>query len=337
MTLHALDTSPRGTAVAVPPSGGSPSGRRSHRPRADCTADSAGGLTFDVRLSEETAKEAVATDAPGHAAVLLRLRHHHGPDASLRLPLTRAAAGGGRLRATLPSTVRLREGRWDAYLALADEEPQRLLPGVHDLRSIVDGVPFDAHAGLAVRIPYTTKHGHLTVRAWLRRPHAEAGALRVEDSAIVLEGRLYGAQLSATACLEAHPRDSAALPVRAPVRVECEERSRRTTAPEYGADGRRPERGFAAELPFSALLPGHRVWDLWLRPSAEEEPVRLARILDDVPDKKRIFSYPSRRVATPGVAVHLVRPYYTVNNNLSVRVSYEGPVQEDAAEPASAA
>jgi hypothetical protein len=63
------------------------------------------------------------------------------------------------------------------------------------------------------------------------------------------------------------------------------------------------------------------VWNLWLRPSQHEEPVRLARILDDVPDKKHIFSYPPQRVTGPDGAACTVRPYYTLDNDLSVRVS----------------
>ncbi|MBO8191571.1 hypothetical protein ITI46_07675 [Streptomyces oryzae] len=327
MSGPSLDAPVRTTAAAPPPNASSPHGRTPHRLRADCTTHGDGSLTFDVRLSDETGKKAAAPEADEHAAVLLRLRHHHGPDASLSLPLTPAATDGG-LRATLPATTWLREGRWDAYLAQGDEEPQRLLPGVHDLRSLLGGAHVDARAWLGVRIPYTTKHGNLTIRTWVRRPHAEAGTLRIDDATIALHGTLYGAQLSATACLEARPRDSAAPPVRIPVRPAQEEHSGRETAPQHTPGPHHPQHGFAAELPFTALLPGHRIWDLWLRPSADEEPVRVARILDDIPDKKHVFSYPSRHVASPDGTAHAVRPYYTVNNNLSVRVSYEAAKQE---------
>ena len=324
MTQHCLDTPALDLAVAAPPQVSSSFVRRVHHARADCVADSAGGLTFEVRLFDENGREFGAPEVPEAAAVLLRLRQQHGPDAALRLPLTRAAAGN-RLRATLAGTALLREGRWDAYLILADEEPRRLLPGVHDLRSLANHVTFHAHAWLGVRIPYTTKHGNLTVRTWLRRPHAEAGALDMGDSAIGLRGRLYGARLTATARLEAHPRDPALSPVYVPVRPDSEEHPGRETAPGYGADGQPPVRDFAAELPLESLLPGGRVWDLWLRPAEGEEPVRLARILDDVLDKKQVFRYPAQRVVGSGGSVHSARPYYTVNNNLSVDVSYEGP------------
>lgn len=127
-------------------------------PGADCIADSAGGLTFDI------------TDpGPGAAAgdTHLVLRHRDGVR-EVRLPLTPAA--DGRLRAALPSSVELPEGRWDAYAQVADGEPQRLAPGLNDLRSLVDRVPSGARGHVAVRIPYGTKHGNLSVRSWLRAP-----------------------------------------------------------------------------------------------------------------------------------------------------------------------
>ncbi|MDX6362250.1 MAG: hypothetical protein QOC85_1253, partial [Streptomyces sp.] len=65
-------------------------------PRADCIADSAGGLTFDI----------TETGEPGDALLVLRRREGHE---EVSLPLTPAA--DGRLRAALPSSVALPEGR----------------------------------------------------------------------------------------------------------------------------------------------------------------------------------------------------------------------------------
>ncbi|NDZ84894.1 hypothetical protein G3I23_04795, partial [Streptomyces sp. SID10115] len=65
-------------------------------PRADCIADSAGGLTFDVTDTAEPGTEAVAH-------LVLRLRDaDSGEDteSTVRLPLT--PSGDGRLRAALP-------------------------------------------------------------------------------------------------------------------------------------------------------------------------------------------------------------------------------------------
>ncbi|WP_314173074.1 hypothetical protein [Streptomyces winkii] len=303
------------------PDAGPPSATR---PRADCTADSAGGLTFDVRSSEVV----VGSGRPCDPALLLRLRGGQEPEDTVRLPLG-PAEGEVMLRAVLPSIMSLPEGRWDAYLALDGEEPRRLLPGVHDLRSLVDRVPRAGRTWLGVRIPYATKYGNLTVRSWLRWPHAEAGPLRFADGGIVLSGRLYGARLSATARLEAHPRDMAQAPVTVPVlpdggvtaRYGSDDGPSRSLTSTVGTGDPEPAPGFTARLPLDALPSGPRAWDLWLRPGAGEEPVRLARILDDVPDKKQIFSYPPQRVTGPDGAARSVRPYYTLDNDLSVRVS----------------
>ncbi|MGP3978714.1 hypothetical protein ACTWQF_32845 [Streptomyces sp. 8N114] len=269
-------------------------------PAADCTADSAGGLTFDLRLPAAEAQD-------GDAGLLLRRRPDpSGETEEVRLPLVPVQeAEPGTLRAALPSTVRLTEGRWNAFLVRAGRAPRRLAPGVNDLRSLVDRVPHESRSWLGVRIPYATKHGNLSVRAWARWPHAEAGVLRVSDGVLALNGRLYGAEVSDTARVEAWPRRGES----APVVVEA--------APE-GPD----QRGFTAVLPYP-LLAGNRLWDLWLRPAEGAEAVRIARILDDIPDKKRIFTYPAHAVdphpehsAVPANA----KPYYTLNNDLAVRV-----------------
>ncbi|EFD70158.1 conserved hypothetical protein, partial [Streptomyces lividans TK24] len=84
--------------------------------RADCIGDSAGGLTFDV----------AARGNAGAALLVLRRRAADAPDGegeTVSLPL--APAAEGRLRAALPSSVSLPEGRWDAYALLSGGEPRR--------------------------------------------------------------------------------------------------------------------------------------------------------------------------------------------------------------------
>lgn len=274
-------------------------------PTADCIADSAGGLTFDL-------------DAPGHggepahwsAALVLRRRGATGED-EVRLPLT--SNGEGRLRAVLPSTVALPEGRWDVHVACGEHAPQRLVPGVADLRSLVDRRPGPSTSPLAVRIPYATKHGNLSLRSWLRAPHAEAGDLLLEASGITGHGCLYRvgepAAWLAEAVVEARLRRDDDVMVTAAVTPD-------------GQD-------FTFFLSYDELCaPWHGgldVWDLWLRGPEGTSPVRLARILDDVADKKQIFTYPARDVAA-SYAPARVSPYYTVDNDLSVRVDERPPV-----------
>ncbi|MFJ6572844.1 hypothetical protein ACIQNU_36095 [Streptomyces sp. NPDC091292] len=275
-------------------------------PRADCTADSAGGLTFDV------------TDhgASGAAHLVLRRRPTESQpgdsdssgdgkgdgDDELRLPLSPAADGS--LRAALPSSVELAEGRWDVYAQLAGEKPQRLAPGLNDLRSLVDRVPSGARGHVAVRIPYATQHGNLTVRSWWRAPHAEAGELLIDGTELTVHGRVYGTGLTDGAYAELSGRRGTAPAVRAEVTVR--------------------ESGFVFTVAYADLVEaggGPGVWDLWLRPTGDTGPrVRLARLLDDVADKQPIFTYPATRMETEHGTAD-AGPYYTLDNDLSVRVA----------------
>ena len=52
--------------------------------------------------------------------------------------------------------------------------------------------------------------------------------------------------------------------------------------------------------------------------------VRLARLLDDVADKKPVFVYPAVRVGD-----FMAAPYYTADNDLSIVVSAVAPAPRD--------
>ncbi|KUJ67337.1 hypothetical protein ACZ90_29925 [Streptomyces albus subsp. albus] len=269
-------------------------------PRAHCLADPAGGLAFEV---------ADWRPAGTGAALLLTRRGGESVADEVRLPL--APIAEGRLRAVLTADTALSEGRWDVYAAEDGAGPQRLVPGTNDLRALVDREPPAGAGPLAVRIPYPTKYGNLSLRSWLRAPHAEAGDIRIGAEELTVHGRLAGterpADVLAGAVLEARPRGA--------------EPGTGPTA-ELTAEGT----AFRGALRHADLV---RDWagkplvhDLWLRPAAGA-PIRLARLLDDVPDKKEIFVYPARRVAAPHSEAQVV-PYYTVDNDLSVRVEPAG-------------
>ncbi|WP_254649118.1 hypothetical protein [Streptomyces sp. GbtcB7] len=256
-------------------------------PCADCIADSAGGLTFDV----------TETGEPGAALLVLRRREGHE---EVSLPLT--PTGDGRLRAALPSGVALPEGRWDAYAQVAGGEPRRLAPGVNDLRSLVARVPSGSLGHVAVRIPYATRHGNLSVRSWLRVPHAEAVELYRGERGLGVRGRVYGVPLVPDAYAEVCHRDAAGPPIRAEVAVEQAE--------------------FGFTVAYGALRPG--VWDLWLRPAGEGGPrVRIARLLDAIADKRPFLIHPRVPVKTLHGPVE-AGPSYTRDNDLSVTVTAAG-------------
>ncbi|MEU5427398.1 hypothetical protein AB0H73_17605 [Streptomyces olivoreticuli] len=306
---HAASTPEEPTIVSAPPQ---PFGAED--PSVDCIADSAGGLTFDLDASGPT-----DTLGDWSAALVLRRRAggaETGEPEEVRLPL--APGGGGRLRAVLPSTVALPEGRWDVYAACADAEPRRLVPGLADLRSLVDRRPGPSTSPLAVRIPYATKHGNLSLRSWLRGPHAEAGDLVLDATGMTLHGRLYRvadpAAWLAGAVVEARLR-------RDPDRVRTVPVA---PAKEEGAD----DQDFTCTLPFAALAEewqgGLDVWDLWVRGADGSETARVARILDDVADKKQIFTYPAQTVDA-SYAPAQAGPYYTADNDLALRVDERPP------------
>lgn len=258
---------------------------RATTPRADCVADFAGGLTFQVPDRGET----------GPAHLLLVLRDGEG---EVRLPLT--PAGDGVLRAALPSSADVPEGFWDVYLQTAEDEPRRLSPGVNDLRSLVDRAPAASSERIAVRIPYGTKHGNLTIRSWERSPHAEAGELHIGEGRLEVTARLYGTEPTTGAYAELTDQNGVLTAVR-------------TDLTAHGDTG---EVRFT--VAYGALRPGH--WDLWLRPGGEDGPkVRVARLLDDVVDKHPVFVYPRSRPESAHGPVE-GEPYYTAHNDLSVTV-----------------
>lgn len=248
-------------------------------PRADCVADSAGGITFDL----------VVVEAARPVLVLRRRGGSGGPSDETRLPLTPSSEG--RLRAVLPSTMELAEGRWDVYL-----DERAVEPGIRDLRALVDRVP-DEEGGVAVRVPYPTADGRLAVRSWTRMPHAEAGDIHFGEGACTVEGTLHGVRLGAGAVAEA--------------RLGGKVR----TVPADGEKG-----SFSFTLAYDALaeppVTAEQLWELWLRPGADTEPVRISRVLDDVWDRKNVFVYPVHQGEGYKAA-----PCYTTDNDLCVRIT----------------
>lgn len=282
--------------------------------RADCIADSAGGLTFDITTPQGT--------RPVWSAALVLSPRDGGADEELRLPL--GPNGSGCLRAVLPSTVALPEGRWNTYADLGDGRgPQRLLPGVTDLSPLVDRRPLAGIGRLGVRIPYTTRSGSLALRSWLRGPHAEAGDVLVDADGVTVAGRLYGAALGPGARAEATTRPGA---------PETADPASRVTVPLTG-DGP----GFVFTLPHAQLADrwqgGSERWDLWLRVTEEAEPVRIARLLDDVPEKAETVSHPALSVGCPSGRLR-IGPSYTRDNDLTVRVTGDGTDATDASDGA---
>jgi hypothetical protein len=262
--------------------------------RVGCTVDADGRIIFGLRLLSATRPQ-----------LLLRLRPKKGqPEKTLHL-LDLEPADGDHWSAVLEPGPALAEGRWDVYLLPEPgAERQRLRPGLRDLRSLVDGHLRDRPSPVAVRVPYVTKDGYFALRTWLRPAHAEAGRIVVtaRTRTLTVSARLHGASLAEEAVVRLRLRGGGGV--------------ERTVAARAEGDGR----GFSFTVDYEELVTGggsgNRVWDVFVQPVAKAPLVRVSRLLDDVADRKEIFVYPA---ATVGDAV--VRPYYTVDNDLSVEVT----------------
>ncbi|MFI0965057.1 hypothetical protein ACH4S8_27220 [Streptomyces sp. NPDC021080] len=265
------------------------------RPRVGCTIDTDGRITFDL-----------PPGSPAGQQLLLRLRPKKGqPEKTVHV--LDVESDGERRRAVLDPRTVLEEGRWDTYLI---QEPgsrrQRLRPGPRDLRALVGGHLRPWPSPLAVRVPYVTKDDHLAVRAWLRTAHAEAHGIDVTRRSMTVNARLHGASLQEGAVVSLRLRGAGATVHT--VEPSAEEGGRSLS---FTVDH--------AELA-AATPPGTGVWDVFVRPGARAPRIRVGRLLDDLADRKDIVVYPTADL--DGAAL---RPYYTVDNDLSVEVRRQRP------------
>lgn len=63
------------------------------------------------------------------------------------------------------------------------------------------------------------------------------------------------------------------------------------------------------------------IWDLFLRPAPDADPIRLGRLFDDIVDRKDTDKYPAVAMTTPSGASPRARVFFTVTNDLAVALS----------------
>src|SRR3954452_2174580 len=76
--------------------------------------------------------------------------------------------------------------------------------------------------------------------------------------------------------------------------------------------------GFSIEVDLAELADGAATWALFLEPYGDGRRLRVGAQRDDVPDKATVFDYPWRRVGGRD-GEHVLRPYWTAENDLCVR------------------
>ncbi|MFI1480870.1 glycosyltransferase family 4 protein [Streptomyces sp. NPDC020747] len=266
---------------------------RALRPKARCTTDSSGGVRIAVN----------AAGVSGESLTLV-LRHRHGDDET-RVPLERPDDPKSPWTANLSHRqVTLAEGRWDLHVERAEDGARRRLKaGLVEQRGLLTArpTPSTPDRAFAWWIPYATKDGYLALRTFRRPAHAEATALRTDTGSLTVEGTLHGAVLGEGATLLGVSRDGRPHDFETPATLTGE----RT----FRADITSLPRPTDADKP---------LWDLFLRPAAADEPVRVGRIIGDIVDRKATDKHPSTTLPTRSGAPTEARFFFTITNDVAI-------------------
>jgi glycosyltransferase involved in cell wall biosynthesis len=214
-----------------------------------------------------------------------------------RVPLESGLSTAVIVDVTVDRGLGLSEGTWDAYIELKGKrtgEPVRISAGRVDVP-----VVFGPSEQLTRCRAYRTAQGNLSFSVKPLPAHVEVDRVTVEEDAIRVLLRRPPHASGTSATLLARERGGAA-ELRFPVQGGTDE--------------------LVARVPFMALHtggePGTR-WDLHVElPSGT---ARIGRHLDDIPRKQDVIVYPATSVDADGNC-RKITPYYTGDNNLSIRV-----------------
>ncbi|WP_215448579.1 glycosyltransferase family 4 protein [Streptomyces sp. ATCC 21386] len=303
---------PAESAQAVPPRPSAEStAPKPLRPKAGCRVDRRGG----VRI-------AVAASGVSGADLTLVLRRRHAGD-EVRVPLRQDTPDDPRspwtatLRRDEPA---LAEGRWDLHVERGgDGARRRVRAGLVEQRGLLTAELPD-RSPVAWSIPYATKDGYLALRTFHRTAHAEVTALPVDDGSLAVEGVLHGAVLGEGAALVGVARGEDVADFEVPATHTERTGTERTGAERTGAAGRPGFRARLTSLP-DPVGPDKVIWDLFLRPAPDAEPIRLGRLFDDIVDRKDTDKYPAVPMTTPNGSVPQARFFFTVTNDLALALS----------------
>ncbi len=195
----------------------------------------------------------------------------------------------------------LGEGVWDMYLRIADDEHRLASPQPAQQA----WRPFIVPAvGTSIQVaPFATIRGNLSLRVEEVKPYAEVEDVDAAGGVLTLVGSFVGL---------AGP----------------EEASARLVARRRDGDEEIEGRATATRLKFRATLELHclpaqsetAAWDLFLLVDGVPPALRLGSRLDDVANKKTAVAFPRFQLAVDGRSA-TAEPFYTVANNLSVRVA----------------
>jgi glycosyltransferase involved in cell wall biosynthesis len=225
-----------------------------------------------------------------------------------------AATVSGRLA----GDAELPEGRWNVHVELADGRRVRATAGLWDTRHVV-GLPFEAgKTGFARRLPYQTADQFLAIRSWLRPHHAEVNVVEQSGGLLTLRGRFTSQEGGIAGEL-----------------IRLVAVSRMNAGPELVSEPTAPPSPgrFDIALDLDRLaerrVTRHDDWDLYLEDVITGGRARVARLSDDIAERKSVVVYDFTRCeVSTDLSLHeesptpdvQVRPYITVDSDLSLYV-----------------
>lgn len=267
-------------------------------PLARCRVTPDGSLHLTLTAGPATSRRPQPMD-------LLLQRRKDPRKLRLRIPL-RAEKTTGSHTGTLERHAHvLDEGRWDCYVVPRnqgiDARARLVVEAVEQAALLTLPAVLDDE-GVSTWIPYTTADGYLAMRTWLRPAHAEVERIDVGSEAVTVTARLIGAVAFADgARATAVSRTSNDLDIDMPLQP---------------LDDRR----FTCHFPLAAVRTRRSaeqdLWDLTVHPGTGTEAIPLGRITGDTADRKPTDIFPAQLLDDTA----RLRPFFTVNNALSVSV-----------------
>ncbi|QLJ03152.1 glycosyltransferase family 4 protein [Streptomyces sp. NEAU-sy36] len=242
-----------------------------------------------------------AATAPVDQGELLLIRRGGENRTTLRVPLVPDDRGG--VSAAIEPTLALGNAVWDLWIDPAHGPRKRLRSDLLDLRGLVGFQPDPRLSPVRSWLPYTTVDGFVALTAREAEVHAEAQDIDIDNGEIRVAVRLFGTDADIEG-FELRHRGDTDLPVLEPT-------------------WHRDEDGLLhATVTCATVARLHReqqdLWDLSVRVSGRAEPVRVAGWFGDVRERKNVYVYPVTVFEDTPRGRARVRPYYAVDNGLSV-------------------
>ncbi|MFC7530580.1 glycosyltransferase family 4 protein [Actinoplanes sp. GCM10030250] len=248
----------------------------------------------------------------GMTHLVCRPRRIEGVRKAVRIPLAGDHETGWS--ASFPfDEATFAEGRWDLFVADRREGLYRLRAGLLDVRDLIGG---RETAPFVRNVPYKTADGFLAVATWQRDEHAEAGDVWFGEETITVQGRLVAGDFDGTQPILTLSRRG--------------EHPNTFVVPGTATGNG----GFSFDVPvepFAALrVLRYEDWDASVSRGPYGPLIPIARLMDDVIERKRVYVYPSVLVddrppielyeETPDSEVR-VRPYLSTPSGLALVIT----------------